>query len=133
MALILCCDQFPRNIFRGTPGAFAYDARALQLSLSGIERGWDRQLRCVERAFFYLPLEHSEDRGHQERSVELFGELLREAPEAQKSGFESFLDYARRHREIIAQFGRFPHRNRILGRVSTPEERAFLKQPGSSF
>lgn len=130
LALILLFDQFPRNIFRDTPQAFAFDARALQLAQDLLASGGDRRLQRIERVFCYLPLEHAESIAMQERSVELFTALAAEQPEGP---FAGYLDYARRHRDVVARFGRFPHRNRILGRASTPEELEFLKQPGSSF
>lgn len=130
LALILLFDQFPRNIFRDTPQAFAFDARALQLAQDLVASGGDRRLQRIERVFCYLPLEHAESIAMQERSVELFTALAAEQPEGPVAGY---LDYSRRHRDVIARFGRFPHRNRILGRASTPEELEFLKQPGSSF
>jgi uncharacterized protein (DUF924 family) len=133
LALIILTDQFPRNIYRGTAQTFAYDARALAWCLGGLELGFDRQLRPIERAFFYLPLEHSESLPLQDRSVALFTELARSVPESWKEPFTSYLDFAARHREIIARFGRFPHRNILLGRASTDAELAFLQQPGSSF
>ena len=133
LALILLLDQFPRNIFRDTPRAYAYDDRALQVTLDGLEQGQDGDLSLVERAFMYMPLEHAEDRDMQERSVNLFEQLLKEALPEQEQVFETFADYARRHRDVIARFGRFPHRNKVLGRTSTPEETAFLREPGSRF
>jgi uncharacterized protein (DUF924 family) len=133
LALILLTDQFPRNIFRGTPQAFQYDALALGWCLSGLERDMDRVLRPIERVFFYLPLEHSESREHQGRSVQLFTRLFQEVPAEQLDVFRGYLIFALRHRRIIDRFGRFPHRNSNLGRLSTPEEIAFLQEPGSSF
>lgn len=133
LALILLLDQLPRAIHRDTPGAFAQDDAARKTAAQGLESGADRLLRPIERLFFYLPFEHSEDLEDQDRSVELFRELASLVPEEQHPTFSGFLDYANRHREVIARFGRFPHRNRILGRESTAEEIAFLKQPGSSF
>lgn len=133
LALILLFDQFPRNIYRDTPQAYAHDALALRLALDGIAAGADRQLRAIERVFLYLPLEHAESVAMQERSVELFTALAASVPEADRPVFAGYLDYALRHRDVVRRFGRFPHRNRILGRASTPEEIEFLKQPGSSF
>ena len=130
---IILLDQFPRNIYRDSARAFAYDGKALDLSLEGLDRGMDRELRPIERVFFYLPLEHAEHLAHQERSVELFSELAASVPEEHQSIFREYLDYAVRHRDIIARFGRFPHRNALLGRESTPEELAFLAEPGSAF
>lgn len=123
LALCLLLDQLPRNVWRGTPKAFAYDAHARRVAGHAVAAGLDRTLRPEERLFVYLPFEHSESLADQERSVALMGEL----------GDPGWLDYAMRHRDIIARFGRFPHRNAILGRESTPEELAFLRQPGSSF
>jgi len=133
LALIILTDQFPRNIYRDDPGAFAFDAKALEWSLAGIEQGHDRFLQPIERVFFYLPLEHSERLEHQELSVRMFFELVPTAASDQKEIFEQYLNFAILHRDIVARFGRFPHRNRILGRPSTPEELYFLSQPGSSF
>lgn len=133
LALILLLDQFPRNMYRDTPRAFAYDPLAGQLALAGIASGDDRELRAIERVFFYLPLEHSESAELQERSVALFTALAAGVPAADRKTFTGYLDYAVRHRDVIHRFGRFPHRNHILGRTSTEEEIAFLKQPGSSF
>ena len=133
LALILITDQFPRNIFRNTPLAFAFDAAALAYCKHGIVRGFDLQLRPIERVFHYLPLEHSEALGDQDESVRLFSELAQLAPPGQKELFAGYRTYAGRHRDIIARFGRFCHRNRILDRPSRPEEEAFLRQPGSSF
>ena len=133
LALIILTDQFPRNIYRDTPRAFTYDAKALGWCLDGLARRSDLQLRPIERVFFYLPLEHSESVAHQERSVRCFEELFAAVALEQKQGYAEYLDFARRHRDIIARFGRFAHRNKILGRESTPEEIAFLAEPGSSF
>ena len=133
LALILLFDQFPRNMYRDTPRAFAYDPLACKLALDGIAANSDRTLRSIERVFFYLPLEHAESPELQERCVALFTSLAAGAPEADRKTFAGYVDYAVRHRDVIHRFGRCPHRNRILGRASTPEETDFLKQPGSSF
>lgn len=133
LALILLTDQFPRNIFRGHGRSFGFDALARSWCLDGLRERCDRQLRLVERIFFYLPLEHSEDLDHQQRCLALFEELSAEAPAELKESFSGYLDYARRHHAIIARFGRFPHRNEALGRVSTDAELAFLREPGSRF
>jgi len=127
VARIILLDQFTRNTFRDTPRAFAGDARALAAARAMVDGGRDRLLGPVERWFAYLPFEHAEDRAMQERSVALFNAL------ATEPGLEGIAEYAVRHRDIIARFGRFPHRNRILGRDSTPEETEFLKLPGSAF
>jgi uncharacterized protein (DUF924 family) len=133
LALILLLDQLPRVIHRGTPGAFATDERARQIAMQGLKSAADRLLRPIERVFFYLPFEHSEDLADQERSVELFEALAAEVADGWRSTFESYLEFACKHKDIIDRFGRFPHRNAILGRESTPEEIEFLKQPGSGF
>jgi len=127
LALILVLDQFPRNLFRGSSRAFSTDAQALAAAQLGVARGFDRALAPVQRWFVYLPFEHAEDLAMQQRCLELFGDL-RGDPDSAGS-----MDYARRHFEIIARFGRFPHRNAVLGRASTPEELEFLRQPGSGF
>ncbi len=123
LALVILLDQFPRNLFRGTARAFAADPRARAVARQALERGFDLILPPVMRLFLYLPFEHSEDLADQQRSVILF-ETLDNA---------EWLDYAILHRDIIARFGRFPHRNAALGRPSTAEEIAFLKTPNSSF
>jgi uncharacterized protein (DUF924 family) len=130
LARILLLDQFTRNIFRGTPRAFAGDTQAHRLAETLVAAGRDKNLSPCQRWFVYLPFEHRESLLDQERSVALFAGLRREM---QNETFDGAYDYALRHREVIARFGRFPHRNAILGRVSTPEEIAFLQQPGSSF
>ncbi|HEX2527326.1 MAG TPA: DUF924 family protein [Geminicoccus sp.] len=122
-ALLLVLDQFPRNIYRGTPRAFASDAKAREVARDVLAAGLDRQVPEDRRPFLYLPFEHSERLEDQDLCCRLMATL--EDPE--------MLDYAERHRVIIRRFGRFPHRNLILGRVSTPEEEEFLKEPGSSF
>lgn len=134
LALIILIDQFSRNIYRGEGRAFAADGLAQRYCLEGLERGDDLQLSFYERVFFYLPLEHAEDLALQERCVALCEKNLEAAKKigAEDDGI-SFLDYARRHRDIILRFGRFPHRNSRLMRESTPEELEFLKMPGSSF
>lgn len=133
LALILLLDQFTRNVFRGTPRAFSGDAKALRLCTEGLDAGSDRLLHPVHRSFFYLPLEHSEDLSTQRRSIQCFEKLAREAPAPLRPGMEDARDYAVRHFAIVERFGRFPHRNAILGRVSTEAELAFLAEPGSSF
>jgi uncharacterized protein (DUF924 family) len=127
LALILLYDQFPRNMFRGEPRAFATDLLARRVTDCLLRTQSDQQLLTVERSFVYMPLMHSEDLADQRRSVALFQQLAQDNP------FVDSVSYALRHLEIIEQFGRFPHRNAILGRSSTPEEIAFLQQPGSSF
>jgi uncharacterized protein (DUF924 family) len=128
LAAIIVLDQFTRNVFRDTPRAFAGDAAALDLATRLRARGEDLALPVWQRAFAYLPFEHAEDPALQDRAVAAFEALADAHPEA-----TSMLDYAHRHREVIRRFGRFPHRNAILGRPSTAEELAFLEQPGSRF
>jgi uncharacterized protein (DUF924 family) len=130
LARILLLDQFTRNIFRGTPRAFAGDTQALALATMLVASGRDKNLTPWQRWFAYLPFEHAETLLDQERSVALFAGLRREM---QDGAFDNAYDYALRHRDVIARFGRFPHRNAILGRESTAEEIEFLSQPGSSF
>lgn len=130
LANLLLLDQFTRNIFRNTPRAFAGDAQALVIAVLLVSTGRDKNLSPWQRWFAYLPFEHSESLLDQERAVALFAALRREM---RHEAFDSAYDYAVRHREVIARFGRFPHRNIILGRASTAEEIEFLKQPGSSF
>ena len=124
LALVLLLDQVPRNLFRDDPRAFATDTQARAVAEQAIARGLDRQLSQLERYFLYLPFEHSEDLADQERCLVLVAALDQEP---------SWLDWAKRHRDIIARFGRFPHRNRCLGRVSSAAEAAFLETPESSF
>ncbi|MCI0993052.1 DUF924 domain-containing protein [Pseudomonas corrugata] len=133
LALVVLLDQFPRMIFRDTPKAFSGDLRAQALVAQGLAAGFDRQLKPIQRVFIYLVLEHCENLAVQNEAVSRFIDLVRELPEADRAVFESNLDYAERHQKIIARFGRFPHRNAVLGRASTAEEVEFLKGPGSKF
>jgi len=133
LALVIVLDQFPHHIHRDRPQAFATDPQALALSLAALPTGEDRQLAPIERVFLYLPLEHAESLELQDRSVLLYEKLAQEAADDERMLFDNFLDYARKHRDVVARFGRFPHRNAILGRISTPDELEFLKQPGSRF
>lgn len=133
LALILLTDQFPRNIFRGTPRAFAHDHLARRWCVEGLHGDALPRLRPIERVFFLLPLEHSENLADQDECVRQFTVLTANVPQAHQNVFSGFLDFAKRHRDIIARFGRFPHRNAILGRESSDEEHAFLAEPGSSF
>jgi uncharacterized protein (DUF924 family) len=128
-------DQFSRNIYRGTAKAFSQDSLALDVCLRGIEKGFDKRLHPVERLFFYMPLEHSEDLEMQKKSVEYFSVLEKTFTSTPSlvSIISEFKNYAEKHYVIIERFGRFPHRNEVLGRESTPQEIEFLKQPGSSF
>ncbi|HWU97240.1 MAG TPA: DUF924 family protein [Oxalicibacterium sp.] len=133
LALILLTDQFPRNMYRGRPESFSFDPIALHWTLHALEHGFDASLRPIERIFIYLPLEHAESLMLQQRAVQLYEKLLSNVPTEQQSVFSGFVNFAVRHRDVIARFGRFPHRNAILGRASTQEEIAFLKTAGSSF
>lgn len=128
LALILVLDQFTRNSLRDTPRAFAGDAQALALARRLVAQGGDRALPTLQRAFAYLPFEHAEDLAAQHESVRLFTALAAVAPDEAES-----LGYAVRHRDIVARFGRFPHRNAILGRTSSADEIVFLQEPGSRF
>ncbi len=127
LARVLLLDQFTRNIYRGTPRAFAGDALAQETAQRIVSRGDDTTLTPVERSFLYMPFEHAESAGGQARSLELFTRLRDE------TGLADPLEWARRHAEVIRRFGRYPHRNAILGRRSTAEELEFLAQPGSGF
>ncbi|QNH06232.1 DUF924 domain-containing protein [Pseudomonas sp. B11D7D] len=133
LAQLILLDQLPRMIFRDTPRAFAGDPLARPLLSDGLDCSWDRQLTPIQRVFAYLIFEHAEDLPLQNRAVELFGELLVEAVTNEQPLFANFLDFAERHQQVIARFGRFPHRNAILGRASSDEEQAFLREPGSRF
>ena len=133
LAMIVLTDQFPRNMYRDTPRAFAFDPLALSMTKQGIDQGDDRALRPIERIFFYMPLEHSESIEDQQRAVALTTDLAAAVSADKRKLFEGFVGFAKRHHDIVQRFGRFPHRNAILGRSSTPEETEFLKQPGSSF
>ena len=127
LALVVVLDQFSRNLHRDDARAFAADAHALECARQAVGRGDDRGMLPVERQFLYLPFEHSESLEDQDRALELMGALDAFAPTRDAS------EWARRHRVVIARFGRFPHRNAALGRESTAEEREFLAQPGSGF
>lgn len=123
LAHILLLDQIPRNVFRGTPRSFESDGKAVALASEAVARGLDSKIEPAKRVFIYLPFEHSELLADQHRAVELIAAL----------GDAEYTRYAEAHRAVIERFGRFPHRNAILGRSSTPEETAFLATPGSSF
>ncbi|HEY9163174.1 MAG TPA: DUF924 family protein [Magnetovibrio sp.] len=123
LALVIVLDQFSRNMFRDTQQAFAQDIQALAIAKRAIERGFDHQVDELRRSFFYLPFEHSEALCEQERAIALFEAM----------GNKELLEWAQKHKIIIERFGRFPHRNKVLGRVSSDEERDFLSQDGSSF
>lgn len=128
LAQIVLLDQFTRNSFRDTPRAFAGDKRALAAAMAMVGSRQDEALLPVHRVFVYLPFEHAEGIGMQEESLRLFTRLVTDAPELQ-----NLLDYAQRHHDVVQRFGRFPHRNAILGRQSTTDEIEFLEQPGSRF
>ena len=123
LAAVIVLDQFSRNMFRGTPRAFAADPIARRLARQAVERGFDLSMTRDERHFVYLPFEHSEDREDQALSIHLIGQL----------GHDEWTRHALAHRSIIDRFGRFPHRNAILGRTSTPDELALLNEPMGSF
>lgn len=138
LALLIVLDQFTRNVYRGTAQSFAGDAAALRWAEQGNSQGWDQELPLMARAFAYLPLEHAEDMDRQDASVSAFQALVADAESARAhedilGTARSYLDYAERHRDVVRSFGRFPHRNPILGRVSTPAEVEYLAQPGAGF
>jgi uncharacterized protein (DUF924 family) len=133
LALIIVLDQFPRNIHRGLPLAFAADPLARSVAHRAIGRGFDLALPRSRHFFFYLPFEHSEDLVDQKRSVALFRAWADSCPPEKRVEAEHHCGYILRHQEIIQRFGRFPHRNAALGRTTTPEEAEFLKEPRSSF
>jgi uncharacterized protein (DUF924 family) len=124
LALVILLDQLPRNMYRGDPRSYATDYKAQETAEHAVDRAFDRELPAFQRMFLYMPFMHSEDLAHQRRSVELFRAL---------GGENDATGYAVRHMEIVERFGRFPHRNEVLGRQTTPEEAEFLTQPGSSF
>lgn len=133
VALILLTDQMPRNIFRGTARAFATDPIALAQSRELVDSGDHLALHPIERTFAYMPLEHAEDRTMQALSVECFTRLAAAAPRAHQKLFDEYIEHAAEHRAIVDQFGRFPHRNKVLGRTPTAEEAAFLADSGRNF
>ncbi len=133
LALVVLLDQFSRNAWRGQPESFAGDAQALALALEALDNGHWEAVAPLARFFLALPLEHAEDPALQARSVALFTALAAQATPATQSVLSGALDYAHQHQQVIARFGRFPHRNAVLGRASTAEEQAYLAQPGSGF
>jgi uncharacterized protein (DUF924 family) len=133
LASLLLLDQLPRMIFRDTPRAFAGDLPARPMVLHGLTLGWDQSLAPVQRVFIYLVLEHAEDLTLQNQAIKLFEVLHEQAAASERELFAGYLDYAERHQQVIARFGRFPHRNQILGRASSAEESVFLLEPGSRF
>jgi uncharacterized protein (DUF924 family) len=128
LALVILLDQLSRNIYRGTPDAYAADPQALAVARTALARGLDARLDPVERLFLYLPFEHAESLAEQDKAVRLF-----EGLRGTYDGAETAIDAAHRHRDVIRRFGRFPHRNAILGRASMPEEQAFIAEPGTAF
>jgi uncharacterized protein (DUF924 family) len=133
LAAVVALDQFSRNIFRDTPASFENDALALKLAKEGLARGEDAALAPIERWFLYMPLEHSESATDQRRNLDKFKQLVASVPADQRASYDGALDFAKRHAAVIRRFGRFPHRNQILGRTTTTAERAFLARPGSHF
>lgn len=133
LALILLLDQFTRNLYRGTASAFANDRRALAISGDGIARGLDGSLGVVERAFWYMPFQHCEDREVQRESVRLYKALLDDSPAALAPFSKNTYEFAVLHCEIVERFGRFPHRNELLGRSSSSEEKEYLDHGGQRF
>jgi len=130
LAAVIALDQFSRSIHRNSPLAFANDPLALRLAREAIATTDPLKLNPIERFFLFMPFEHSEDPAMQRVSVRLFEELQADATDHTRAAFQSALDYARRHAEVIEKFGRFPHRNAVLGRASTPEETAWVKEHG---
>lgn len=133
LALILCLDQVPRNLHRNDAAAFRFDAAASRLACRFVDAGYDGLLDPLEAVFLYLPFEHAENLELQDRCVDCFERLLGRVPAELHEAFQGFLDYAVQHRDVVARFGRFPHRNDVLKRESTSEERAFLSSGGETF
>ena len=133
LALIILIDQFRRNVYRNAAKAFSHDKIALRLSVEGIVAKLDRNLEPIERVFFYMPLQHAESIRVQQKSVQVFTALAASVSETLRETFETFAHFAELHRDIIEQFGRFPHRNKILGRENTPEEAAYLSGEAPTF
>ncbi len=133
LALIILLDQFRRNIYRGTKKAYSHDKKALRLAVEGIVEGLDRQLDPLERVFFYMPLQHAESARVQRKSVQVFRRLAQSVSETLTETFDTFAQFAELHCDIIEQFGRFPHRNKVLGRNNTPEEEVYLNGDAPSF
>ena len=133
LALIIALDQFPRNIARGTSRMYSYDDKACSYATELVQSGAHLQYKPVERIFIYLPFEHAEDLALQDKAVHLFTGLRDEVPEKYRVAYTRTLEYAIAHQRVIRQFGRFPHRNKILNRKSSPEEESYLAQPGSGF
>lgn len=133
LSAIICLDQFPRNMFRNTPGSFKYDGKALALCKKGLQLGHNQQLPPLWQTFFLMPLMHSESLEDQDLCMAEFSKLAASAEDVVKDYIAGSLTFAEKHREIIRRFKRYPHRNAILQRASSAEEEAFLLEPGSSF
>ena len=133
LATIVVLDQFSRNMFRGTPRMYAADPLAREVCREGLDESFDEELAFDERVFFYMPLQHSESLDDHQQCRDVFTRLRDDAPDHLAADAENYLEYARQHRVIVERFGRYPHRNQLVGRASTPEEVEFLKEPGSSF
>lgn len=133
LSLVILLDQFPRNAFRGSARSFDFDMFALDAARDGLDRGFQDQLNTHEGMFLILPFEHSEDITDQKEGVRLAQDLVERAENKDKKFAAMVLEYAIKHHDIIEKFGRFPHRNEVLGRTSLPTEIEFLKTPGSSF
>lgn len=133
LALVILLDQFTRNMFRGSPKTWEHDGKAQEISLAAVDRGHLSQLRTVECQFLLMPFIHSEDVAMHTRGLALVEEQLEKVDDAHREPFEMWHKSAIQHADIVRRFGRYPHRNEILGRESTEEEKAFLKEPGSSF
>lgn len=133
LALLIVLDQFSRNLYREDGRAYVADAKVRSMVLSGLARGDDKRLSSLQRVFAYIPLEHAEDLASQNHAVDLFAQLSEDVSVGERPAYLNYLDYARRHRDVIARFGRFPHRNQVMGRVSTAAELAYLSQPSAGF
>jgi uncharacterized protein (DUF924 family) len=133
LALVLLLDQFPRNMWRGTAKAFAHDAQALRAAQEAVARGHLDNLAPLEQAFLVLPFQHSESIEDQRESIRLSSEIAQAAPAAWRPVLEGYLQFAKEHFALIEQFGRFPHRNHVLGRAPTAKEEAYLSRGGASF
>lgn len=130
LAYIILIDQFSINLKRNTPEMFEHDELGIKAAKKAVDKQFDQSLKLVERVFVYLPFEHSENLSHQKKSVSLFEQLVKDTPQEHQPIAKSFLDYAKDHHDIIEKFGRFPHRNPILGRESTAEELTFMQSHG---
>jgi uncharacterized protein (DUF924 family) len=133
MALIILLDQFPLNMYRKQAKAYSFESKALEVCNHGLSLNYHKKLSFIENIFYYLPLEHSESADHQTKSVELYTQLASEADSAHKEHAQNALNYAKSHQAIIKQFSRFPHRNNVLNRNTTPEENILLENPSNRF